>query len=128
MSIILHIARRKAWDDYSAERHYSDPSLTTEGFIHCSTVRQAIDTLNRHFPNERDLVFLCIDEQKLEPKVIYESPKGITIDDARIIEVYPHLYGPINMTAVIRVVDLVPEPDGSFQLPEEINRLSDEYR
>ncbi|HUX49374.1 MAG TPA: DUF952 domain-containing protein [Spirochaetia bacterium] len=128
MSIILHIARRKAWDEYSAERYYSDPSLTTEGFIHCSTVRQAIDTLNRHFPDERDLVFLCIDEQKLEPKVIYESPKGITIDDARIKEVYPHLYGPINMTAVIRVVDLVPESDGSFQLPEEINQLSDKYR
>lgn len=120
MGIILHITQRNAWNESAAGRYYAAASLTLEGFIHCSTTGQATDTLNRHFQNGSDLVCLCIDEQKLEAKVIYERPREIPLQEARTTELYPHLYGPINVSAVIRVVDLVPKADGSFQLPGEI--------
>ncbi len=128
MSVILHIAHRTAWQQSFAGGYYTAPSLYSEGFIHCSTTAQAIETANRLFRNDRDLVLLCIDEEKLEPDVKYEAPKGTAAHDLRVGEVFPHLYGPINVSAVIRVVDLVPQPDGSFELPSEIEDLLNKDR
>jgi uncharacterized protein (DUF952 family) len=46
----------------------------------------------------------------------YETPAMMHVESAG--ELFPHLYGELNVDAVARVVELPCEVDGSFQLPD----------
>jgi uncharacterized protein (DUF952 family) len=94
--------------------------LRAEGFIHCSTPAQVIDTANRFYRGQDDLVVLCIDESRLKAELKYEAPamrRGETVGS-----LFPHLYGELNVDAVVRVDELLCEPDGSFRLPDGLRR------
>jgi uncharacterized protein (DUF952 family) len=94
-------------------RTYAPDSLRSDGFIHCSTLAQMIDTANRFYRGQQDLVVLCIEESRLTAELKYEAPAmphGESED-----ELFPHLYGELNVEAVERVVDLPCEADGSFR-------------
>jgi uncharacterized protein (DUF952 family) len=49
------------------------------------------------------------------PKVQYENCEGVQ-------DLFPYVYGSINLKVVVDVVDFNPDPEGRFQLPEEIRR------
>jgi uncharacterized protein (DUF952 family) len=94
--IIYHITDRQAWDLALASGEYRHPSLTSEGFIHCSLAGQVAATAKRHFKGQRDLVLLEIAEEKVRAKVVHENTSGGT-------ELFPHIYGPLNCDAVTAV-------------------------
>ena len=95
---------------------YAPTSLRDEGFIHCSTIAQVIDTANRFYRGSDDLVLLHIDESRLKAELKYEAP---TMDHGESSgALFPHLYGELNVDAVVRVIELRCEVDGSFQLPD----------
>jgi uncharacterized protein (DUF952 family) len=122
MSIILHITHRKEWEACTG-KYYSPPSLDTEGFIHCSTIDQTEETANLFFANQRNLVLLFINTKELESPLKYESPS--IPDDKRNSATFPHIYGPLNISAVIRVIDFLPNADGKFVIPVEIRQFED---
>ncbi len=114
MAAIVHITTRAEWENARRRGVYEAPSLHSEGFIHCSTIPQVIDTANAYFRGAEGLVLLWIDEAATSADIRYEPPAG---GAARADERFPHLYGPLNLDAVIEVVDLPSDTDGSFQLP-----------
>ena len=91
---------------------YAPSSLRDEGFIHCSTIAQVIDTANRFYRGQDDLVLLHIDESRLKAELKYEAP-AMKHGEASG-ELFPHLYGELNVDAVVRVVELPCKLDGSF--------------
>ena len=97
---------------------YAPASLRDEGFIHCSTIAQVIDTANRFYRGQDDLVLLLIDESRLKAELKHEAPAIVHGESAG--ELFPHLYGELNVDAVVRVVELPCEVDGSFQLPDRL--------
>ena len=97
-------------------RTYAPDSLRSEGFIHCSTLAQVIDTANRFYRGQQDLVVLYIEESRLTAELKYEAP-AIAHDEVAG-DLFPHLYGELNVEAVARVVELSCEADGSFLLPD----------
>ena len=105
--MIYHIATRKDWDAAQAAGEYSAESLKAEGFIHCSTAGQVQATANRFFRWQQELVLLNIDEKKVVAEIKYENLEGGT-------DLFPHVYGPLPMMAVIRVMVLFPDQDGFF--------------
>jgi uncharacterized protein (DUF952 family) len=115
MKTILHITTRQAWEDAQRLGSYAPPSLTSEGFIHCSTVRQVIATANAFFRGRRDLVLLVIDEAATSSRVKYEPPADTGQADPS--DLFPHHYGPLDLHAVLRVVDFPPNLDGTFSVP-----------
>jgi uncharacterized protein (DUF952 family) len=117
--MILHITPRQAWETSVPNGYYKPSSLDSEGFIHCSTIEQTVDTANQYYPNQQGLVLLCIDENKSESKVKYEGPA--CANDQRTSLLFPHIYGPLNVSAVVRVVEFTPNADGKFVLPAQIN-------
>ncbi|WP_424356541.1 DUF952 domain-containing protein [Methanocella sp. MCL-LM] len=121
MCIILHIAHRKDWEASIPGGYYKPASLDTDGFIHCSTIGQTVETANRFYANQQDLVLLCIDKGRIEAEIKYEAPA--CADDERAGSLFPHIYGPLNVSAVVLVVEFIPEPDGKFVLPAEIGQL-----
>jgi uncharacterized protein (DUF952 family) len=114
--MICHIARRGEWADAVACAAYAPASLRAEGFIHCSTPGQVIDTANRFYRGCRDLIVLFIDESRLRAELKYEAPS--VASGAHRAGEFPHLYGELNIDAVVRVVELQCEFDGSFTKPD----------
>jgi uncharacterized protein (DUF952 family) len=111
--MILHIATRSQWKAAQAEGLYRGDTLATEGFIHASEPHQVLRSANKFFAGQQDLVLLCIDPARLTVELRYEEAAG---------QLFPHLYGPLNLDAVTRVVDFPLNPDGTFTLPTEIDR------
>jgi uncharacterized protein (DUF952 family) len=115
MSLILHITSRQQWDAAQAKGIYHCDSLETEGFIHCSTPSQVVPVANAFFKGQPDLVLLCIESDRLHSKLQYD-PVG---DDQ-----FPHLYGMLNLDAVIQVLDFPPNNDGKFEQPKALTQLN----
>lgn len=124
MGIILHITDQRAWQQSLSTGYYSPPSLVNEGFIHCSMVEQTVKTANRFFHGQAGLVLLCIDVDKLKAEVRFESPAHGTVHEASDDQLFPHIYGPLEVSSVLRVVEFAPGSDGGFELPTEISGLS----
>jgi uncharacterized protein (DUF952 family) len=121
--MVLHITHREAWEASLSGGYYRPASLDSEGFIHCSTIDQAIDTANGFFRGEKGLVLLCIDEKKIDAELRYEPPAGGAVKDSRVYDLFPHLYGPLNVSAVVGVAKLAPDAEGKFIMPVEIGKL-----
>lgn len=113
MNVILHIAYRAQWLRGQAEGAYRAESLATQGFIHTSRPHQLLRVANALFKGQRDLVLLYIDPHAVSAAIKYEAPPGSQ-------EAFPHLYGPLNTDAVIKVVDFLPDDDGLFTLPADV--------
>jgi uncharacterized protein (DUF952 family) len=118
--MILHILRRREWEEALRLGSYQPPSIESEGFIHCSTLTQAVDTANILFRGAPDLLLICIEESKVAAKVRFEAPA--TPGDARPRTLFPHIYGPLNLDAVAVAIEFPCDADGTFRLPV---RLSD---
>jgi len=114
MGIILHITKREQWEEAKLGKTYCGDTLDSEGFIHCSTPTQVIRVANALFCAKKGLVILCIATAKVQPEIRYEGSEG---------ELYPHIYGPLNTDAVIKVLDFEPRKDGMFTLPKEIANM-----
>jgi len=113
--MIFHIAVRAEWDAAARGGVYIPPSLAAEGFIHCSTRDQVAGTANLFYRGQSDLLLLVIDESLLAAPIRYEAPLGK--NDVRAALSFPHIYGPLNLNAVLRVEPLPCAADGSFELP-----------
>ncbi|HQF70004.1 MAG TPA: DUF952 domain-containing protein [Promineifilum sp.] len=108
--MILHIAAADEWDAARALGEYSADTLLAEGFIHCSTPAQVLVPANERFHGRTDLLLLVIDPARLEAALVYE-------DCYETGQAFPHIYGPLNLNAVLRAVPFPPSADGSFALP-----------
>ena len=89
MPIIYHITTHSDWERARATGSYAADSLSTEGFIHCSTAQQVIATANRIFKGRRDLVLLCVDTSRVKPEIRHENLEGGT-------NLFPHVYGALD--------------------------------
>jgi uncharacterized protein (DUF952 family) len=119
MTLILHITTREQWERAKSTGAYRGDTLDSEGFIHCSTPAQVIPVANAFFRGQSGLVLLCIDSAKVQTEIRYEAP------EPGGEEAYPHIYGPLNADAVVRVLAFEPGADGTFALPGGIPGLSE---
>ncbi len=113
MAFIFHIAQKKDWENSIESGMYKIKSLETEGFIHCSTKEQVIEIADLNFADENDLVLLEIDTSKIKSKIIYENLEGEE-------DMYPHIYGPIEVKAVIAAHIFIKNTENKYRLPKNI--------
>jgi uncharacterized protein (DUF952 family) len=114
MKIMLHAAKQNQWDTVNACGSYRGDTLDSQGYIHCSKPDQLIRVANFIFRGRTDLVLLCIDRPKVGPEIRDENLEGGD-------ELFPHIYGPLNVDAVTAVLDFQPRADGTFVLPEALD-------
>lgn len=116
--MILHIASRADWNAAQKRDAYRPASLDTEGFIHCSTASQVLPVANAFYRGRDDLVLLLIDESRLLPELKWEPPAGPTAPGHSKADKFPHIFGPLNLSAVVSVLDFMPDSvSGTFTLP-----------
>lgn len=98
--MIFHITDPDRWAQSQAEGEHTGSSrgveLADEGFIHCSTEAQWPATVERFYADAEALLLLHIDETLLDVPLLYEH-SGDAPDP------FPHVYGPINLAAVVEV-------------------------
>ncbi len=117
MSVFFHITTRGAWQAAQARGKYAAPSLAREGFIHCSTEAQVIPVANAFYRGQSGLILLAVDETRLKSEVRWEAPAGPPAEGISESDKFPHIYGPLNVQAVVQALDLEPDPAGLFTFP-----------
>ena len=90
-------------------RFRGSPDDARDGFIHLSAGHQVPGTLAAHFVGQTDLVLVAIDADRLGEGLRWERSRGG--------ELFPHLYGPLELEHVIFVEALSLQEDGSHRLP-----------
>jgi glutathione S-transferase len=109
--VIYHLTSRSDWAQAREAGDYRvstlGRTLREEGFIHCSRAGQVAGVANRFYRGQAELVLLTIDEQRVGPEVRHEAVPGSA-------EPFPHIYGPLNLDAVVEAVPFEPGPDGTF--------------
>jgi uncharacterized protein (DUF952 family) len=108
---LFHIVSEVEWNQARALGLYRPPSLAADGFIHLSTDRQLLPTAAKWFKGQRGLLVLSIRADRLRAELRFD-PVG---DQA-----FPHLYGPLQLDAVVDVMKLPVAADGTFELPREL--------
>jgi len=114
---VLHITTRSDWLAAQMRGAYEAPSLAAEGFIHCSTPSQAAAVADAFYRGQTGLVLLVLDESRLASELRWEPPAGPPAPGIPASDLFPHIYGPLNLEAVTAALDFPPGPDGTFALP-----------
>jgi uncharacterized protein (DUF952 family) len=116
--LILHITTDAAWQAAQRDGEYRAASLDDEGFIHCSLPTQVTHVADWFYRDVPDLVLLCIDPGLLTSPLRWEPSADAFAGD------FPHVYGPIDVAAVVEAVPWARGEDG-FELPEHVHHLLD---
>ena len=108
--MIFHITSQAEWSQAQTRGEYTAPSLVSEGFIHFSTEKQVLVVANAFYRGRKDLVVLKVDEARLKSELKWEAPAGPPSDNISESDLFPHIYGPGNLDAVIAVLEFQPDP------------------
>ncbi|WP_407689845.1 DUF952 domain-containing protein [Mycobacterium sp. HUMS_1102779] len=111
--VLVHLCGADEWSrarEEGAIRPEPSGSDVGSGFIHLSTPQQVHLPANRLYRGRADLVMLHINPGLLDSPVRWEP--GVATDPTSMV--FPHLYGPLPVSAVIRVTAYRPGPDGAF--------------
>jgi len=81
-----------------------------DGFIHFSAASQVAETARRHFFGQAGLFLIAVDADALGGRLRWER--------SRNEELFPHLYGELDLGAVVSVRIMPTRSDGSHDIPE----------
>lgn len=106
--LLVHLCGLREWE--RAREHGEirpDPDV---GFVHLSAREQVYLPANRLFAGRTDLLLLYLDPARLGSPVRWEP--GVPGDPETMV--FPHLYGPLPVAAVVHVEGYRPGADGAF--------------
>ena len=107
--MLVHLCGTQSWS--VSRRDGAISPAPDAGFIHLSTPDQVHLPANRLYRGRQDLVLLYVDPDRLSALLRWEP--GMPTDPDGMM--FPHLYGPLPVDAVVAVVDYRPDEDGTFQ-------------
>lgn len=108
--VIYKIVPRALWREAETSRQFAGaPVDADDGFIHFSTAEQVRETARRHFAGMDDLLLVAVDAKSLGPDLRYEPSRGGAL--------FPHLYGPLPLSAVRSVDEIAKGDDGEHHFP-----------
>jgi uncharacterized protein (DUF952 family) len=111
VSQIYKICPASAWREAERQGVYRGSSDDArDGFIHFSTAPQVPETARKHFHGQGELVLIEVDADILGDALRWER--------SRNDELFPHLYGELDLGAVKRVLNMHARSDGTHDIPE----------
>lgn len=85
------------------------PVDLADGYIHMSTAQQLTETVAKHFAGQSHLHIATIDLGAFGGSLKWEESRGG--------QLFPHLYGPLPLSAVIAYGPLDRDAGGEIRLP-----------
>lgn len=111
--IILHALKESEWNKCKNDKFYGEQYIESNGFIHCSDVHTVQNVVWMFLDISEPLVFLCIDTDKVQAEIKWEN--GGSTD-------YPHIYGLLNIDAIVNVLPLLKDNNNQFVLNQELQQ------
>lgn len=113
MTLVYKICPAPLWREAEAAGRFDGaPVDRADGYIHFSTAEQAPETAAKHFSGQENLLLVTVDGAVLGEALRYEPSRGGAL--------FPHLYGPLPLSAVKSVTPLPLGPGGSHIFPDSI--------
>jgi uncharacterized protein (DUF952 family) len=107
---IYHVCRAEEWSAAQASGAYGGSSQDrADGFIHFSGPGQVVESVSKHRTGQGGLVILEVDAAALGPALKWEPSRGG--------QLFPHLYGALPVSAVLRFADLPLDAEGRHVFP-----------
>ena len=111
MRTIYKICPASAWREAERQGVYrGSADDIRDGFIHFSTAAQVAGTARKHFAGQTGLFLIAVDADALGD--------ALRMEPSRNDELFPHLYGELDLGAVTGVFDLHARSDGFHDIPE----------
>lgn len=110
VDVLVHLCTAQEWETARRSGALRPDSLDGVGFVHLSSPQQVHLPANRLYAGRTDLVLLRIDAARLSSPVCWEP--GLPTDPDGMV--FPHLYGPLPVAAVISVTSYLPDGAGRF--------------
>jgi uncharacterized protein (DUF952 family) len=111
VSLIYKICPASAWHEAERQGVYrGSPDDVRDGFIHLSTATQVEGTARKHFFGQTGLFLIEVEAEALRDALRWER--------SRNDELFPHLYGELDLGAVRRVISMHARSDGYHDIPE----------
>ena len=111
MATIYKICTASEWHEAEHAGLYRGSAVDhRDGFIHFSTAAQAAETASKWFAGQHDLVLIAVDAGALGARLKWEPSRGGAL--------FPHLYGDLELKAVLRVDPLPLDAAGRHVFPE----------
>ena len=108
---IFQICPETLWREAETRGRFDGaPIDLADGFIHFSTAEQVRETAAKHFSGQQGLLLVAIDENRLGEALKYEVSRGGAL--------FPHLYAPLDLSAVAWVKPLPLGADGTHAFPD----------
>jgi uncharacterized protein (DUF952 family) len=85
------------------------PADIADGYIHLSCGSQLAATLDKHYSGADGLMLAAVDLSRLGDAVRWEPARGG--------QLFPHIYGPLPVEAVVSAATLERTADGMVRLP-----------
>lgn len=105
-TLLPHICPSDAWQAALLKGEYHTASLLQEGFIHFSTPEQVLVVANNFYRGAKDLVLLWVAPERLHAELRWDLVENTH---------FPHLYGPLNLDAVVAISPFPCDSDGQFR-------------
>jgi uncharacterized protein (DUF952 family) len=113
MRLVYKVCRPGEWDEAKAAGCYAGSVKDrADGFLHFSAAGQLPGTLEKHYAGVDELVLVAVDADALGEALKYEPSRGGAL--------FPHLYGPLPLSAVRWEKAIRRERSGIFGLPGEL--------
>lgn len=100
---LIHLAEPGAWAERSSD--YRPAAFDDDGFIHLCTPEQLAGVIDRYYADRDDLLRVVVRVDRLEAPLVWEDTTGSGMR-------FPHLYGPLNLSAVLAVAPLADHEGG----------------
>jgi uncharacterized protein (DUF952 family) len=111
MTTIYKICTASEWHAAEHAGTYGGSAVDrNDGFIHFSTAAQSPETAGKWFAGQRDLVLVAVDGDALGARLKWEPSRGGAL--------FPHLYGDLELSAVLRVDPLPLDAHGRHVFPK----------
>jgi uncharacterized protein (DUF952 family) len=110
---IYKITPASAWREAERQGVYrGSADDLRDGFIHFSTASQVAETARKHYFGKTGLFLVAVDADALGDALRWEP--------SRNDELFPHLYGELDLGAVTAILDMRARSDGYHDIPELI--------
>jgi uncharacterized protein (DUF952 family) len=110
---VYKVLTEAAFSEAMGSGHFSGSADDRrDGFIHLSAADQLEGTLAKHFPRQDGLMLLALDPARLGQQLKWEASRGGAL--------FPHLYVPLDLSALLWAEPLELGADGVHRLTEGV--------
>jgi uncharacterized protein (DUF952 family) len=111
VTIIYKIVTADEWRQAKRAGSYVGSAVDDrDGFIHFSGRNQVVETAAKHFAGQPDLLLVAVQSGRLDFPLRWEASRNGAL--------FPHLYGPLLLSAVTSVTPLPLDQHGRHIFPE----------